>query len=93
MELKEKGITATAVCPGWMKTGLYDRGIVDAKKATTNFSHMVTPDVVAKKALMDAEQGNDISVYSTYVKTCHAIAKLLPQKTMMRLWLIQQRLL
>ena len=33
VELREKGITATAVCPGWMKTGLYDRGIIDAKKA------------------------------------------------------------
>lgn len=93
VELREKGITATAVCPGWMKTGLYDRGIIDAKKATTNFTNMVTPDVVAKKALTDAARGKDMSVYSTYVKTCHAIAKLLPQKTMMKLWLIQQRLL
>ena len=93
VELREKGITATAVCPGWMKTGLYDRGIIDAKKATTNFTNMVTPDVVAKKALTDAEHGKDMSVYSTYVKTCHTIAKLLPQKTMMKLWLIQQRLL
>ena len=93
VELREKGITATAVCPGWMKTGLYDRGIIDAKKATTNFTNMVTPDVVAKKALADAEHGKDMSVYSTYVKTCHTIAKLLPQKTMMKLWLIQQRLL
>jgi len=33
VELREKGITATAVCPGWMKTGLYDRGIIDAKKS------------------------------------------------------------
>ena len=67
--------------------------IIDAKKATTNFTNMVTPDVVAKKALTDAAHGKDMSVYSTYVKTCHAIAKLLPQKTMMKLWLIQQRLL
>ena len=67
--------------------------IIDAKKATTNFTNMVTPDVVAKKALTDAEHGKDMSVYSTYVKTCHTIAKLLPQKTMMKLWLIQQRLL
>lgn len=93
VELKDRGISATAVCPGWMKTGLYQRGIVDAKKATTNFANMVTPDVVAKQALADADKGKDISVYSAYVKTCHAIAKLLPQKTMMKLWLIQQRLL
>ena len=93
VELAERTIRVMAVCPGWMKTGLYDRGIIDAKKATTNFTNMVTPDVVAKKALADAEYGKDMSVYSSYVKTCHTIAKLLPQKTMMKLWLIQQRLL
>ena len=93
VELAERNIRVMAVCPGWMKTGLYDRGIIDAKKATTNFTNMVTPDVVAKKALTDAEHRKDMSVYSTYVKPCHAIAKLLPQKTMMKLWLIQQRLL
>lgn len=92
VELKDKGIVATAVCPGWMKTELYDRGIVGAKKATTNFAHMVAPDVVAKKALKDADRGKDISVYSSYVKFCHFLTKILPQKAMMKIWLMQQKL-
>lgn len=31
VELKDRGITATAVCPGWIKTHLYDRADIGAK--------------------------------------------------------------
>ena len=61
--MKDKGVTATAVCPGWMKTGLFDRGVIGAKKATKNFSGMVTPDVVAKKAVSDADKGKDVRLW------------------------------
>lgn len=88
VELKEKGIVATAVCPGWIKTGLFDRGIINARKATTHFVGMVTPDVVAKKSIRDAYKGKDISVYGLYVKMCHLIAKILPQRAMMKIWLM-----
>lgn len=92
VELRGTGITATAVCPGWMKTGLYDRALIGAKQAAKNFCGMVAPDVVAKKALRDAERGRDMSVYSPYVKLCHVVAKILPQRAMMRLWLLQQEM-
>lgn len=92
VELKDKEITATAVCPGWMKTGLFDRALIGAKKATGNFVGMVTPDVVAKKAISDADRGKDMSVYSAYVKMCHLIAKILPQRVMMKVWLMQQKI-
>ena len=91
VELKERGITATAVCPGWMKTGLYDRGLIGAKKATRNFVNMVSPDGVAAKALKEADRGKDISVYSLYVKSCHMAARLFSQRFMMKLWMMQQR--
>lgn len=92
VELKGTGITATAVCPGWMKTGLYDRGIINAKKATNNFFGMVEPDVVAKKAMLDAKKNKDVSVYGLLVKFCHMMGKFLPQRVMMKIWLIQQHL-
>lgn len=92
MELKDTGITATAVCPGWMKTALYERGLIGAEKATNKFVNMVTPDVVAAKAVKDADQGRDMSVYSAYVKMGHFLAKILPQKTMMKIWIMQQKL-
>lgn len=90
VEVKDKGITVTAVCPGRMKTDLFERANVGAGKATRNFNGMVTPDKVAKKALRDADSGRDISVYGFYIKMCHLMAKVLPQKIMMKIWLKQQ---
>ncbi len=92
VELRDRGIIATTVCPGWMKTNLIDNGLIGADKATSRFRMMVTPDVVAEKAIRDADHNKDISVYSLYVKTAHAFAKLLPQRLMMKIWLIQQHL-
>lgn len=91
-ELKKRGITATAVCPGWMITGLYERALIGANPATNCFPGIVSPDVVAKKALRDAKNGKDISIYSLYVKAAHITAKFLPQKIMIKIWLKQQKI-
>ena len=92
VELKDRHITATAVCPGWIDTGLYERGLIGAKKAASNFAGMIQPDVVAARAMRDAHRGKDISVYGAHVKGAHFASKLLPQKVMMKLWLKQQHL-
>ena len=93
VELEDRGITVTAVCPGWMDTGLYKRAEIGAVMAANNFMGMVSPDKVAEKAVKDALKGRDMSVYGPYVKACHLAAKILPQKVMMNLWLIQQGLI
>ena len=92
IELKEKGITVTAVCPGWIKTNLFERGCINAKKAPDNFNFMATPEAVAKKALNDAYKGKDISVYGIYPNLCHFMAKILPEKIIMKIWLIMQHI-
>ncbi|MDO5300673.1 MAG: SDR family NAD(P)-dependent oxidoreductase [Clostridia bacterium] len=90
LELAPRGITATAVCPGWMRTHLYDRAIIGARKGTRRFPGMVSPEAVAKQSLRDAQRGRDMSVYGLRVKAEHMAAKLLPQRAMMRLFLAQQ---
>jgi short-subunit dehydrogenase len=92
MELKNKGITVTAVCPGWMKTAFYCRANINARKTIHYFPGMVTPDKVAMQAMKDAKKGRDMSVYSIYVKLCHTVAKILPQRAMMNIWLLQQHM-
>ena len=92
VELKSKGVVATAVCPGWMQTRLIERAIVKGEKGTRVFPHIVYPEVVAKKAIKDAKKSKDISIYGLYVKMSRVVAKLLPQKCMMGIWLKQQRL-
>lgn len=90
VELKEKGIIVTAVCPGWIKTNLFDRGCINAKKGTKKFAYMSMPDIVAKKALKDAYNNKDISVYGLYVNTCRFLSKILPEKLVMKIWLMMQ---
>lgn len=92
VELKDKGIHTTAVCPGFIKTDLLERAVIGAKKGTNNFFGIVTPDVVAKKALKDAKKGKDISVYGLYVKFTHLLSKIVPHKMMMKIWCMQQKI-
>ena len=90
VELKDKGVCATAVCPGWMNTRLIERGYTGAPKATNKFPFMVEPNLVAKKALVDASKNRDMSVYSAIIKLSHLLSKLLPQRLLMKIWLLQQ---
>lgn len=78
--------------PGWVRTALYDRAIIGADKATTKFVGMVTPDRVAAKALRDAKKNKDTSVYGIHTKMAHVATKIFPQRMVMKIWLMQQRL-
>lgn len=92
MELKARGISVTAVCPGWMDTELYDRAKIGSETTIEHYTGMVKPGKVARKALRDANRGSDLSVYSLYVKLSHLAAKLLPHKLVMKVWLWQQKM-
>ena len=92
VELKNTGIQVTAVCPGWVDTALFDRANIGAEQTIKNFWGMLKPEQVVRQALKDAKSGKDISVCSLYVKFCHLVAKVLPQKTMMKIWLWQQKM-
>lgn len=90
VELKDKGISATAVCPGWMKTGLFDRAQTGADKTVRSFAGLTTPDKVAAKALRDAKRGRDMSTCGWFVKATHVAAKLVPQRLAMKVWTLSQ---
>lgn len=90
MELKDKSITATAVCPGWMKTGLFDRAKTGADKTIRSFIGLTSPDKVARKALRDAKQGRDMSTYGLFPKAVHLASKLAPQRLSMKIWTVSQ---
>lgn len=90
VELKDKGISATAVCPGWMKTGLFDRAQTGADKTVRSFAGLTTPDKVAAKALRDAKRGRDMSTCGWFVKATHVASKLVPQRLAMKVWTLSQ---
>lgn len=90
VELRNKGISATAVCPGWMKTGLFDRAQTGADKTVRSFAGLTTPDRVAEKALRDAKRGRDMSTCGWFVKVTHLAGKLAPQRLSMKVWTLSQ---
>ncbi len=87
-ELKGTGITVTACCPGWVDTELLPK---EYNCIEVKYSGLVKPAPVVAKAMKDAKRGKDMSVYSLYVKMQHVMAKLLPQKTIMKYWLVSKR--
>lgn len=92
IELKDKAISVTAVCPGWINTPLLERAQIGAAKATRYFAGMVTAGKVAHKALKDAKKRKDMSIYGSFTKFFHVVSKLLPQSLLIKIWLRQQKL-
>ena len=84
MELKPRGITVTAVCPGWVDTDMLSTEMNGQK---IHFPGITTPQKVVKKALSDVKKGKDMSICTFYVKCQHWNVKLLPQKWTMKIWL------
>lgn len=84
VELKEKKITVTTVCPGWVDTELLPKEIngVPAK-----YMGMVSAKRAAETALRDAKKGRAMSVCSLLVKCQHVFTKLFPQRLTMKIWL------
>ena len=83
VELKGTGITATAVCPGWVDTPLAPSSF---NGKDMNLMGVVQPGPVAEKALKAAKKSKDIFVYPFSFKCMHLMAKVCPQKMAMAIW-------
>lgn len=84
VELKQMGITVTAVCPSWVDTKMLTKEM-NGKKV--KFHGLVNAERVAQKALKDAKKDKDMSICSLYVKCQHFNVKLMPQKLIMKIWM------
>jgi short-subunit dehydrogenase len=51
---------------------------------------MVSPEKAAKKALKDAYNNKDISIYGIHVKIAVFLTRFFPEKWIMKFWLLQQ---
>ena len=81
MEVKKRGITVTAVCPGPVKTEFFQAAGSEVAPAKRKF--MVESIDVAKKALSDAHAGKELSIYGTSMKLVHVAGKILPTKLLL----------
>ncbi len=82
-ELKQLGISSTAVCPGWVDTEMLSK---EVNGKNIRFPGLVSAEKVAVKALRDAKKGKDMSVCTLFAKWEHLMAKLLPQRMYMGMW-------
>lgn len=88
VELKERKISVTCVCPGYVRTEFF-KVAQDTKNPDTckNFKPMYEPEDVIRKALRDSKKGKDLSVLGFDTKMKRLSGKLLPAKMVMNVWM------
>lgn len=81
-ELRDKQIYVTAVCPGPVETEFFQGSGFSDSLAKGAFT--VQAKDVVRKALLDARDKKDVSVYSAPMKGAEVATKILPHKTVMK---------
>ncbi|MGN0151532.1 MAG: SDR family NAD(P)-dependent oxidoreductase [Wujia sp.] len=83
-ELKNNGITVTAVCPGPVSTEFFD--IAEEHQSSKLYKKLLRAkaDKVVRLALSDAYHGSYISVYGFTMKAFRLLCKLLPHNLIIR---------
>lgn len=89
VELKKKGIRMMAVCPGWVKTEFFDHAVKD--DTITYYNKFFTPEEVIARALRDMKKGKDVSVCGFSIRAQVLLTKILPHRTVMKIWCRQQK--
>ena len=88
VELKDRDICVTTVCPGYVNTEFFAVAQQTKNPDTCkNFSPMYESRDVVKRALRDAARGKDMSVLGANVKLQRLAAKVLPKRLIMRVWM------
>lgn len=83
-ELKGRGISVTAVCPGPVKTEFIDSANKGKELSAYKKLVMAEPEKVVAKAVKDAEKGRSMSVFGLPMKCSMVLSKLLPHGLLMR---------
>lgn len=83
-ELKDKGITATAVCPGPMDTEFIKIGGIKGNSKTFDILPYCDPAKVAREALVAAGLGVTVYTPKAFYKFYRVLAKVLPTKLMIK---------
>ena len=82
-ELKGRGISVTAVCPGPVKTEFFDIAQTTGEIPLYKQFVMAKPDRVVKKAIRDSVAKKELSVYGWAMKAFYLLTKLLPHSLLL----------
>ena len=87
-EFKSRRITVTAVCPGWVDTGMLPR---EKNGRKIRYAGMISPEKVVTKALRDSAKGKDVSVPGFFAKYFRFYSRITPEKLVMKQWMLAVR--
>lgn len=82
VELKDRKITVTSVCPGPVDTEFFTVAGSEVKPFKKIF--MAKPEKVVAKAIKDASLNKDMSIYGKTMRLCKFAAKVLPSSFCMK---------
>ncbi len=91
VELKSRGISVTAVCPGPVRTAFFDTAERHRKSPLWKELFMAEPRAVVSLAMKDALSRKDISVYSVPMKAGAFLMKILPHGFILRVMQLLQK--
>lgn len=79
---KRRGVTVTAVCPGFTHTNFHERlGLPPGQEGIPNWMWLDAKQVVSD-SLRDAERGRPVSIPSVRYKVLAGVARLVPQSVL-----------
>lgn len=91
VELKDRKISVTCVCPFWTKTQFFKRAEDKNNSRIKNYIVMYDAGKVVAKAIRDAKKRKEVSIYGFIAKCFVAIGKIIPHKWLMKIWINQQK--
>ena len=87
-ELRERGITATCLCPCWVKTEFIDKALPDGQGVRPrSFKPLLDSERVVRGCVKAAMRGRAVYATNWYTKLQRMLSKLLPDSILTRLWL------
>ena len=87
------GVSVMAVCPFWTRTEFFGRAVEEGRDAVVKkYVAMYEPEQIVQRAWRDARHGRDVSRFGFVARLQADLAKLLPHRLVMDVWMRQQKL-
>ncbi len=91
-ELKERGVSVTVVCPGFVKTEfLKVADNSEQRHGPHKYWPMYDAGDIVRRAVRNADRGRAFSVYGAFTKLHRIMARILPHPLLYRIWALMQK--
>lgn len=91
VELRDRKISVTCVCPFWTKTQFFKRAESKSNNRIKKYIVMYDAKKVVARGIKAARKRKEVSFYGFMSKFFFALIKILPHKLMMKIWINQQK--